>query len=455
MSLSPNRKTALADAVLTAVLAVVGAPAAALAEGPGADAAGAAEKGVSQNPFYSRGDRELEGSVRPPLHSDDAEGSPGIRPGRPESLKDADDLEWLLPLRRQCLNESPCALAMDDPISTHAEFLPLADEMSARVVLELSHRQGVCIVDDEGKWAKRAGEDLASCDEDNHVIHHLRMRLDPVGDGFMAALSFRESIPRISSDSEKDGSREFSPVPAMLRLRTTFDESTDIPFAAERLAQGLGDAMGTEAPSVFDVFLMPPEPPTFHVNLKLGNTLSSLEGIDFSAFTLRFDLEFDYYIRPYLTAFIEVGFAIGNASDKRTKSGESAEEGGEASEDALAGSSEDGTSQAAEEEDAEGRSGSFSMVPVNFGLKFNPLYQYALRPYVGMGIGLGILSDLVTADERELTLSFSGILGVAWVPFNHLGFNLETSLNFDELRVEGGSNLLFGFSINFGMLFLF
>jgi hypothetical protein len=369
----------------------------------------------------------------------------------PSALQAGDEMfDHLLPLRRPCLAERPCALALSEPTSPLPGLLPAAQFLGALLARQLSEREALCIHDPEGRWAQRAGEPLGACPplDEPHQVH---VRIDPAGDGFLASVTFVETVPTLDGGRAllPAGRPAFSaPAPSRLRLRTTFDEARDLSFAADQLATALGDALGTEEPSAFDVFLKPPESPLFHFNLKLGNTLSTLDGFDFSAFTLRFDLELDYYIRPYLTAFIEVGLAIGNAENTSKSDSEPA------SASATEEEQEEEEALSADEKGSAGGKGSFSLVPVKVGLKYDPLHQYSVRPYVGVGVGLGILSDLVEADSREITLSFSGILGVAWVPFHNVGFNLETSLDFDELRVSGGSNLLFGFSFNFGVLVL-
>ncbi len=391
---------------------------------------------------------------RPAEHSS----STDIRPGRLAAVASPEALADLLPLVRPCMEEAPCVIRLDAPVSPHEEMLPLANELSALVAAELSRREALCISDSDGHWAELSGEKIPPCAHETEDVHRVSIRLAPKGNGFTAALSFEENTP--GHAQQDDSSRAFAHQPSRLRLMTEFNEAQEIPFVASRFAESLGDAMGTEPPSLFDVFLKPPEPPGFHVNLKLGNTLTTLKGFDFSAFNLRFDLEFDYYLRPYLMAFLEIGLTIGNSaaksSSKSSDSGDTSEgDDGEEGGDAESESSEGGSEEEATASDSGRKKGSFSLVPVKLGLKFNPLYQYQFRPYVGLGLGLGILSDLVEANSREITLSISGIVGIAWVPLNHLGFNLETSLNFDELRVESGSSLLFSFTIDFGIMVLF
>jgi len=156
----------------------------------------------------------------------------------------------------------------------------------------------------------------------------------------------------------------------------------------------------------------------FHLNLKLGHTLPALKGFQFDTFTLKFEIEADYYLRPYLLAWIEIGLVVGKA-------------------------------EAASEE------GNFSLVPVAAGLKYVFRDDKSLRPYVGFGLGLGIVASLVKPAERNLGLHFNSVIGAAWLPWERVGFNLEASVNLDELRVTEGSNLLFGFNSNFGILLLF
>ena len=449
--------------VLTMVLALLGPPAAALAQDPKETAAPIEAAPEPQGALQTspapaqRGD--APSFVLSASHSRPAEHDVGseIRPGRQTAVSSPEALADLLPLVRPCMAESPCAIQLNAPSSPHSEMLPLADELSALVAAELSRREALCVADTDGHWAKLSGEKIPPCAHETPEPHRAAIRLEPKGNGFTASLSFEEGG---LEHAEDDSSRAFAHHPSRLRLTTEFSESQEIPFVASRFAEGLGDAMGTEAPSLFDVFLKPPEPPSFHVNLKLGNTLTTLKGFDFSAFSLRFDLEFDYYIRPYLMAFLEIGLTIGNSAAKSsskssgsTDTSDGSGEAGDAPSDSGDSDAEDSASDA--DADSGQKKGSFSLVPVKLGLKFNPLYQYQFRPYVGLGLGLGILSDLVEADSREVTLSISGVLGIAWVPLSHLGFNLETSLNFDELRVESGSSLLFSFTIDFGIMVLF
>ena len=382
------------------------------------------------------------------------------------AVQDQDALLDLLPLKRPCLAVRPCAIALDEPASPRGEHLAEAERLAAMMALTLSRREAVCVDDAHGRWSKIAGEPLKACPH-GEARHRLQVRLDPdKEDGLVASATFTESsdatppaptLPTPTERAEQATLGEvvpqsptlevtapaFAAEPQRLRLRTRLDEPREVTFAAEELANALGDALGTERPSAFDFFLKPLDAPFLHLNVKLGNTLAALDGFDFSAFTLRFDIEVDYYLRPYLLAFLEVGLAIGNAETSGDEVADDSDSANESANDNSAG------------EAHEKNKGSFSLVPVKIGLKYNPLHQYSVRPYIGAAIGLGILSDLVEAESREITLSLSGILGVAWVPFNQLGFNFETSFNFDELRISGGSNVLFGFSINFGVLILF
>lgn len=379
------------------------------------------------------------------------------KPG-PRDLQGGDDLFALLPLRRPCLAARPCGIALLEPASPRGALLPEAERLAALIALTLSQREALCIDDAHGRWSQVAGEPLRRCPHRDER-HAVQVRLAPAEAGFLATVTFTEADAPTSSEPQRavpaQGVERMpltpvagAPEPQRLRLRAEFDEARDLDFTAERIGDALGDALGTDRPSVFEVFLRPPEAPIVHVNIKLGNTLAALDGFDFSAFTLRFDVEADYYLRPYLMAFLEAGLAIGNAENTGAEDVADDEGAGEATPD------DSGDDEVTGDEESAGR-GSFSFVPVKIGLKYNPLYQYSVRPYIGAGIGLGILSDLVEAESREITLSFSGILGVAWVPFNHLGFNFETSFNFDELRISGGSNVLFGFSVNFGVLILY
>lgn len=204
------------------------------------------------------------------------------------------------------------------------------------------------------------------------------------------------------------------------QVRETAAEEVDFPYAADRVGDALADALGLEKATFLEQAFAPPAPPTAHLNLKFGNTVAALDGFSFSAFTLRFDFEADYYLRPYLLTWIEAGIAVGRAAS-----------------------------------DGESSKGSFSLVPVTLGLKYVLFHQYEVRPYAGLGLGLGLIADLVEPEERKVSLHFNGLMGLAYVPWRHLGFNLEASIAFDELRMSGGSSLLLGFNVNFGTLILF
>jgi hypothetical protein len=221
----------------------------------------------------------------------------------------------------------------------------------------------------------------------------------------------------VISASVSDASAGGRPI---ARIREIAAEVVDFPYACDRVGDAISDALGLEKASFLELAFGPPAPPTAHLNLKFGNTIAALEGFSFSTFTLRFDFEADYYLRPYLLAWLETGIAVGRVASE----GESSK-------------------------------GAFSLVPVTLGLKYVLFHQYEVRPYAGLGLGLGLIGDLVEAEQRKVSLHFNGLVGLAYVPWRRVGFNLEASLNFDELRISGGSSLLLGFNLNFGTLFLF
>ncbi|MFN7135776.1 MAG: outer membrane beta-barrel protein, partial [Myxococcales bacterium] len=162
-----------------------------------------------------------------------------------------------------------------------------------------------------------------------------------------------------------------------------------------------------------------PYPSDFHFNFKLGNMLPALQ--DFSRLALRLDIEGDYYIKPFLTAFVEAGLVIGRSEATAQRSG-----------------------------------GTFSLVPVSAGLKYVFRSDQHVRPYAGLGLGLGILAALVDAPSNDrIGLKFNGLAGVAWLPWRRVGFNAEVSADLAGLTVNQGSNLFFGFNTNFGVLVLF
>ena len=202
---------------------------------------------------------------------------------------------------------------------------------------------------------------------------------------------------------------------ALARRLEDADSEEDLPLAADRLAAAIATDL-EPAKGKTKAF-----EPDFHLNVKLGNTVPALSGFKFSAFNLRIDLEGDYYIRPFLLAFLEAGIVLA-----RTQ----AESGGE------------GTN--------------FSLVPVDLGLKYLFRHDKSVRPYAGLGLGLGIVAAFVDpASNGKLGLNLNGLVGVAWLPWQTFGFNVETSINLGNLAVTEGTKLLFGFNTNFGVLILF
>ena len=175
----------------------------------------------------------------------------------------------------------------------------------------------------------------------------------------------------------------------------------------------MGAVSGEAAPAA-------PLVPDFHLNLKLGNTFASLHGATLGTFNIRFDLEGDYYFNPRWQAFVQVGVVIGSASDATgTTSGEK----------------------------------TFTLVPAFLGAKYTFRPLQTLRPYLGAGIGFGLINKLFQKTETA-GVNSEALLGLAWVPAQHFGLNLEAGVNLASVSSDGGG-LYFGFTTNFGVLALF
>jgi hypothetical protein len=208
---------------------------------------------------------------------------------------------------------------------------------------------------------------------------------------------------------------------AVARLREDSEAEDELLAAADRLgdrvAQALGVGPNSPAPAAFTGSAPGPAPDRFHLNFKFGHNVQEMKGFSFDAFALNFEIEGAYYLRPFLLAWLEAGLKLGR------------------------GESDDGKSN-------------FRLVPVAAGLKYVLRPHATLRPYAGLGFGLGVLSQLVEA-ERRVGLHYTGVLGLSWLPWRRVGFNIETSVNFDDLWITQGSTVLFTYSTNFGVLALF
>lgn len=215
---------------------------------------------------------------------------------------------------------------------------------------------------------------------------------------------------------------------ALRRMRQDIVSDDDLPRAVDLIADAAADsiglppvarsALGTASGNEPTV----PFAPDFHLNVKLGNTLPALAGFSFKGFTLRMDLEGDYYIRPFLLGYLEAGLVLGRTAQKS---------------DDMQGSS-------------------FSLVPVSAGIKYLFRHDQTVRPYAGMGLGLGVVAAFVDPQSAgRLGLNVNGLVGLGYFPFRTVGFNLEASLNLASLGVTEGTKVFFGFNTNFGVLVLF
>lgn len=215
---------------------------------------------------------------------------------------------------------------------------------------------------------------------------------------------------------------------ALVRMRRDVASEDELPGAsdgvADESARALFRALGRPLPMELTPKIeMPPLPPTvapttWHLNFKLGNTLPALAGFTFEGFVLKTDLEFDWYLTPAVLAYIEAGLVVGRATDST-------------------------------------RGGTFSLVPVSAGAKYQFRGDHELRPYLGAGLGFGILSAFFGGEQGEVGVNVKAVGGVAWFPFPRVGFNLEASSNLASLTLNEGTSVYFGFNTNFGVILLF
>lgn len=216
----------------------------------------------------------------------------------------------------------------------------------------------------------------------------------------------------------------------VLRWSQRVDDDAQLPAQAEQFSLQAAAALGLDAPQAAPASmrivapLTTPEPaplvPDFHLNVKLGNTLSSLHGASLSTFNLRFDLEGDYYFTARWQAFVQAGIVIGSASDATgAQPGEK----------------------------------SFRLFPAFAGAKYTFRADQPLRPYLAAGIGLSLLNKLFQKSDTA-GVATQGVLGLAWVPTRHFGVNAEASVNLSGISSDG-AGLYFGFNTNFGVLALF
>jgi TolB-like protein len=218
----------------------------------------------------------------------------------------------------------------------------------------------------------------------------------------------------------------------VLRWSQRVDDDAQLVSEAEKFALQAAAALGLDQPQAVPASARMPMGavtgeiapvvlvPDFHLNLKLGNTLSSLHGATLSTFNVRFDVEGDYYFNPRWQAFVQVGVVIGSASDATG---------------ATAGEK------------------SFALIPAFAGVKYTFRALQTFRPYVGAGVGLSLINKLFQRTDTA-GVTTEAVVGLAWVPTNHFGFNLEAGVNLAGVSSDG-SGLYFGFTNNFGVLALF
>jgi len=201
------------------------------------------------------------------------------------------------------------------------------------------------------------------------------------------------------------------------RLAQTIPDEDALPAAAAVLADGIGDAVGlakTEEPAA------PVSTERgFNLDVKLGNALPVLTGQQHESlqtFNLRLDLELGYFVTAQVSPFLGASVALAKSSS----SGET-----------------------------------LQFIPVLLGAKYYFRPGTPWQPYAGGGIGLGFLAGKLTGDASTNTsFTVTGVGGVAYLPWRHVGFNVEASANLSGLNISG-SGLLIAFNIDAGVLFVF
>ncbi|MBS2024141.1 MAG: hypothetical protein JST92_17195 [Deltaproteobacteria bacterium] len=282
---------------------------------------------------------------------------------------------------------------------------------------------------------------LVGCDADSclaeisgalgvrYVVHG---RIDRFGDTFLLnAFAFdskaAKSVTRWSEKVEKepklvDAAQRFADqVAAALGLGLAPKASALAANGGSPVAGHAPDTDGAGNATSASAATSTPFTPDFHLNLKFGNTLGSLKGASLSTFNLRFDLEGDYYFTARWQAFLQVGVVIGSATDDSTGTNEK----------------------------------SFQLVPAFAGAKYTFRAEQTVRPYIALGLGLGILNSLFKRDgSGAVGLTGEAVFGLLWAPFERVGFNAEVSVNLSGVSAND-SGVFFGFNTNFGVVFLF
>lgn len=214
---------------------------------------------------------------------------------------------------------------------------------------------------------------------------------------------------------------------AVLSARV-YDAATQETFTVARSAAGeawLPQSAAALATEVADRLNLPAagaapladDHPTFGLALKLGNafgTFSSASSL--GKLNLRFDLEGDYLAAPEFWPFVDLSLVLAR--------------------------------------DANGQQ--VRLVPVLLGAKYVFRRDQPLRPFAGMGLGLGFLSAGLDAETgSRASFAVDGVTGVTWFVKREVALLGEASLNLNGLEATGGSGVLFALSVNIGALVLF
>jgi outer membrane protein W len=158
--------------------------------------------------------------------------------------------------------------------------------------------------------------------------------------------------------------------------------------------------------------------PTFALNPKVGNVFPGFTGshLQITGLSPRLDLEVDYYALPSFLTFVDASLVFASAS----------------------------TGQ------------SINLVPVLLGAKYLFRDGSAFRPYLGIGLGLGFLtSSLNSGSATSASFAVYSVLGLAYFPWQQVGFNIEGSVNLTGLEVSASSGVLFALSGDLGVVFVF
>ena len=158
--------------------------------------------------------------------------------------------------------------------------------------------------------------------------------------------------------------------------------------------------------------------PTFAVNPKVGNVFPGFTGakLQLTGISPRLDLEIDYYALASFVTFVDASVVFAN-----NKSGQN-----------------------------------INLVPVLLGAKYLFREGSELRPYVGVGVGLGFLtSSLNVADTTTASFAVYSVVGLTYFPWQQVGFDVETSVNLTGLEVSTSSGVLFAISGDLGVVFVF